>query len=224
MRGFLVGSLWILLYLFFCLIPLGLAVGQPDAPGRTFLIDFSVALGFVGLSILALQFALVARFKVVAAPFGIDALLRYHKQISYVALAFVVAHPVLLFIADTEYLKLLNLWTAPWRARFAVTSVVLLLVLIALVGLATAPAAQLRTMAGNPRPDRRARGALRPAAREPGRLLRHRRRAPGRLRRLHRDSRLPAGLGPVDQSLPDGCVGPGGSCGSMSSPATRAPW
>ena len=132
MRGFLVGSLWLLLYLFFCLVPLGLALGQPDAPGRTFLMDFSVALGFVGLSILALQFALVARFKVVAAPFGIDALLRFHKQISYVALVFVVAHPVLLFIADTEYLKLLNLWTAPWRARFAVTSVVLLLVLIAL--------------------------------------------------------------------------------------------
>ena len=91
MKHPIAGLGWVTFYLFFCLVPLGLAIGQPDPPGRPFLVDFSVALGFVGLSILALQFALVARFKVVAAPFGIDALLRYHKQISYVALVFVVA-------------------------------------------------------------------------------------------------------------------------------------
>ena len=123
---------WVTLYLVFCLAPLGLAIGQPNPAGRPFLIEFSVALGFVGLSILALQFALVARFKVVAAPFGIDALLRYHRQISYVALVFVIAHPVILFIADTSYLELLKFWSAPWRARFAVTSVIALVVLVAL--------------------------------------------------------------------------------------------
>jgi len=132
MKSPLSGLVWVLLYLFFCLAPLVLAIGQPNPPGRPFLVEFSVALGFVGLSILALQFALVARFKAVAAPFGIDALLRYHKQISYVALGFVVAHPLLLFIADSQYLQLLKLWTAPWRARFAVTSVVALLVLVVL--------------------------------------------------------------------------------------------
>jgi predicted ferric reductase len=132
MKRALGGFGWLGLYVAFCLLPLGLALGQPKAPGRAFLVELSVALGFVGLSVLALQFALVARFKVVAAPFGIDALLRFHRQISYVALAFVLAHPLLLFVADTEYLKLLNLWTAPWRARFAVTSVVALLVLVAL--------------------------------------------------------------------------------------------
>ena len=132
MKIALTGLLWLLLYVVFCLAPLALTIGQTNPPGRPFLVEFSVALGFVGLSVLALQFALVGRFKVVAAPFGIDALLRYHRQISYVALAFVVAHPVLLFIADaSKYLPLLKLWSAPWRARFAVTSVLLLLVLIA---------------------------------------------------------------------------------------------
>ena len=63
---------------------------------------------------LVLQFALIARFKAVAAPFGIDALLQYHVQISFVALAFALAHPVLLFFADSKYLALLNLLTAPW--------------------------------------------------------------------------------------------------------------
>jgi len=35
-------------------------VGQDRPSGRPFLVEFSVALGFVGLSILTLQFALIA--------------------------------------------------------------------------------------------------------------------------------------------------------------------
>jgi predicted ferric reductase len=133
MKNALSGLVWVLLYLFFCLAPLVLAAGQQQPPGRPFLVEFSVALGFVGLSILALQFALIGRFKPVAAPFGIDALLQYHVQITLVALTFVLAHPVLLFVADShKYLPLLNLITAPWRARFAVTSVIALLVLAGL--------------------------------------------------------------------------------------------
>jgi predicted ferric reductase len=132
MKNPLNGLVWVLLYLFFCLAPLVLAVGQNRPPGRSFLVEFSVALGFVGLSILALQFALIARFKAVAAPFGIDALLQYHVQITFVALAFVLAHPALLFVADSKYLPLLNLLTAPWRARFAFASVIALTVLVGL--------------------------------------------------------------------------------------------
>jgi len=131
-KNTLSGLAWVFLYLFFCLVPLVLAVGQDRPPGRPFLVEFSVALGFVGLSILALQFALIARFKTVAAPFGIDALLQYHVEITFVGLAFALAHPILLFVADSKYLALLNLLTAPWRARFAVTSVIALLVLVGL--------------------------------------------------------------------------------------------
>jgi predicted ferric reductase len=132
MKNTLSGLAWVILYLFFCLAPVVLILGQSRPPGRPFLVVFSVALGFVGLSILALQFALIARFKIVAAPFGIDALLQYHVQITFVGLAFALAHPVLLFVADAKYLHLLNLLTAPWRARFAFTSVVALLVLVGL--------------------------------------------------------------------------------------------
>lgn len=131
MRNILSGLVWIFLYLAFCLAPLLLAIGQGRPAGRAFLVEFSIALGFVGLSILALQFALIARFKAVAAPFGIDALLKYHVQITVVGFVFVIAHPVLLFIADaSKYLPLLNFATAPWRARFAAISVVALIVLV----------------------------------------------------------------------------------------------
>jgi predicted ferric reductase len=131
-RNFLSGFVWIALYLFFCLAPLLLVIGQDNPPGRPFLVQFSVALGFVGLSILALQFALIARFRPVAAPFGIDALLKYHVQITFVAVAFAFAHPILLFVADSKYLPLLNLITAPWRARFAFASVIALVALVVL--------------------------------------------------------------------------------------------
>lgn len=58
---------------------------------------------------------------------------RYHRQISNVALVFTVVHPVLLFVADAhKYLPPLRFWNAPWRERFAVASVVFLVVLIAL--------------------------------------------------------------------------------------------
>jgi predicted ferric reductase len=132
MRNALSGLVWVLLYLAFCLVPLVLVLGQNRSAGRPFVVELSVALGFVGLSILALQFALIGRFKPVAAPFGIDALLQYHVQITFVGLAFALAHPILLFAADSKYLALLNLVTAPWRARFAFTSVIALLALVGL--------------------------------------------------------------------------------------------
>lgn len=121
----------VLVYLAVTIAPLVLAWSGME-PGRGFLIDFSVALGFVGLSLMGLQFVVAARFQSVAAPFGIDVLLQYHRQIGCVSLLFILAHPLLLFVADTRYLALLDLTTAPLRAKMAVTSTVALLVLVAL--------------------------------------------------------------------------------------------
>jgi predicted ferric reductase len=83
---------WIALYLAVAMVPLVFAVIGPVEGGRGFWVEFSVALGFVGMSMLGAQFALVARFRAVAAPFGEDALVQFHRQVSYVALAFVLAH------------------------------------------------------------------------------------------------------------------------------------
>lgn len=127
------GVAFVVLYVGLALLPLWIAVTGTPPPARSFLVEFSVALGFVGLSMMSLQFALVARFKAVAAPFGQDALLGFHKQMSFWALGFVLAHPLLLVLHDVgKYLPLFNPVTAPWRARFALTSVVCLLVLTAL--------------------------------------------------------------------------------------------
>jgi predicted ferric reductase len=70
------------------------AIGATD-PGYGFWTNFSVALAFVGLAMMGLEFVLVARFKPVAAPFGQDALLQFHRQIGFIGLAFVIIHIVI---------------------------------------------------------------------------------------------------------------------------------
>ncbi len=120
---------WYSAYVLVAVGPLILALIQLD-PGRGFWVNFSVALGFVGLALLGLQFLLAARSARLTAPFGIDVVLQFHREIGYVALAFVLAHPVILFVWDSRYLNLLDLASAPTRARLAVASVVALLLLI----------------------------------------------------------------------------------------------
>ena len=118
------------LYLVIGVAPLSLMIVGTQPRPRPFLVELSVALGFVGLSMLGLQFALVARFRSMAAPFGIDVLQRFHKEISFISLAFVLAHPILLVAQNVaRYSPLLVVVTAPWRARFGVISLLLLLLL-----------------------------------------------------------------------------------------------
>lgn len=102
------GAFWLFVYLTVSVAPLVFAWSGPE-PGRGFLINFSMALGFVGLAMMGLQFALVARFKTVSAPFGMEVVLQYHRQMAYVSFLFILAHPILLFVEDTRFLALLVL-------------------------------------------------------------------------------------------------------------------
>ena len=116
------GAFWLSLYVALSLTPLLVAFAYRDHPSRDFWTEFSVALGFVALAMIGLQFAVTARFGRVAAPYGIDIVLRFHRQISLLALSLAVAHPVILFVTRDDALDLLNVIEAPWRARFAVGS------------------------------------------------------------------------------------------------------
>ena len=96
------------MYLAVAIASLVFAWSAPE-PGRGLLINLSVALGFLGLAIIGLQFALVACFMTVSAPFGMDVVLQDHRQMAYVALLFLLARPILLFVEDTRFLALLVL-------------------------------------------------------------------------------------------------------------------
>lgn len=123
------GAWWIGLFLGVAVAPLVFAVIGFSGPGRGFATEFSAALGFVGLALMGLEFALVARFRAVAAPFGTDALVQFHRQLGLVGLAFVLVHVAISapwdlvarpFAADT-----------PARVRWALLSTIALLVLVA---------------------------------------------------------------------------------------------
>ncbi|NEQ34378.1 MAG: oxidoreductase [Leptolyngbya sp. SIO4C5] len=126
-----VAAFWIAAYLAIALLPLFILLLYPPAPDeRSFWTDFSVALGFVGLAMLALQFALTARINRIEASYGIDIILQFHRYISLVAFALILIHPLILFVNQPETLRLLNFFEAPWRARFAVAGTLALLILV----------------------------------------------------------------------------------------------
>jgi predicted ferric reductase len=99
---------WAALYVILAALPLGLALLAPLPPARGFWIEFGVGLGFVGLAMLGLQFALTARFRQIAAPFGLDIMLHFHRQAGLVAFGMVLAHPVILILASPGYLEFLD--------------------------------------------------------------------------------------------------------------------
>lgn len=120
---------WLAMHLLLGLAPLALCFTEV-MPGRGFAVNLSVALGFVALSVLGLQFALAARFTRSSAPFGIDAVLTYHRQISFLAVVAAFGHPVLLFLVSDKYRALLDIAAAPLRAKLAWLSVAALIVLM----------------------------------------------------------------------------------------------
>lgn len=120
---------WVVGYLLLALAPLLLSLIQLD-PGRGFWVNLSVAAGFVGLSLMGLQFVLAARTVQVTGVFGPDVILRFHRQITVVIALLIFAHPLILMLWDHRFLALLNVITSPLRAKFAVGSVLLLAILI----------------------------------------------------------------------------------------------
>jgi predicted ferric reductase len=121
---------WIGAYIFITLLPLLILLIYPPLSGRGFWIDFSVALGFIALAMMALQFALTARINRIEASYGVDIILQFHRYISLVAFTFVLIHPLILFVVQPETLQLLNIFTAPWRAKMAVSATLALIALV----------------------------------------------------------------------------------------------
>jgi len=120
----------LILYSFLAVAPLIVLLLGPKLEGRPALLDISVGLGFIGLSVMTLQFVNSGRIKVLNKPFGTDLVYHYHRQIGIAAFFLVFMHPILLFILDSKYLRLLNIITAPLRAKAAVKSILLLIAVV----------------------------------------------------------------------------------------------
>jgi predicted ferric reductase len=119
---------WVLVYLGVVLAPLVFAVIGASQPDHGFWTNFSIALGFTGLALMGLEFALVARFRAVAVPFGQDALLQFHRQVGYVGLAFILVHFTI--SAQWRDLTLSKALAAPLLVWFGMAAMLSLIVLV----------------------------------------------------------------------------------------------
>ena len=122
--------MWLVFYFLMVFLPLVLLMIFPKPPGREFLREVSVASGFLAMALLGLQTIPTSRLKFFTRLFPMDTLYTFHHRLSVFTLIITLAHPILLFINNPETLRLLNLATAPWRARAGVTAVLAMLVLV----------------------------------------------------------------------------------------------
>ena len=99
---------WLVIHLLLALIPLFIALSAALPQYRSFAIEAGVAMGFLGLGLLGLQFLFTGRFIQVAPSFGMDNLLQYHREIGIIAFIFILAHPIILIISDSEFLSYFN--------------------------------------------------------------------------------------------------------------------
>jgi predicted ferric reductase len=71
---------------------------QPAGASDTLLVNFSVALGYLGFTIMALELVLVSQFEASVWAVGLDTLQMFHKLVGIFAMALVLLHPRLLMI------------------------------------------------------------------------------------------------------------------------------
>ncbi len=121
----------LLIILFFLLIFSPLFVMPFVEPGlsRGWQREFSIILGFVGLTLAGWQLAPISRFTPAQKLFNMDRLYTIHHTLSVLSAAFVLIHYLLLLFnfeagigINTWALNLLNVFTAPLRAQMAVLS------------------------------------------------------------------------------------------------------
>jgi predicted ferric reductase len=122
--------MWLFFYFVMVFLPLILLLILPRPEGREFLREVSVALGFLGMALLGLQTIPTSRLKFFTKLFPMDTLYTFHHRLSIFTFLIILVHPILLFINNPETLRLLNLFTAPWRARAGVVAVVAMLALV----------------------------------------------------------------------------------------------
>jgi predicted ferric reductase len=130
MRSPLRALFWIAVYLLLIFAPLLIIFIGPRPAGREWWRDFSVALGFVGLSMMGLQFVPTARLPFLCCVFPMDTIYFFHHAISLASLGFVMAHPLILVLGNANFLQLLNPLTSPTRALLGVLALLAAFVLV----------------------------------------------------------------------------------------------
>jgi predicted ferric reductase len=81
------GIIFFGIYIFLITLPLDTALlSNPNRVSQPMIVEIAVGAGFVGLSLMALEFALISRINAAAQPFGQDALQLFHNIMGVVEL------------------------------------------------------------------------------------------------------------------------------------------
>ncbi|WP_029898462.1 ferredoxin reductase family protein [Desulfohalovibrio reitneri] len=107
------GTALILVYILLAVLPATLAVFLVEQPYPIFLRELAKMLALTGAAILMLQPVLAARFHFIERPFGLDMVLRFHRNMAVLALAMLLAHPVLIALSGAGW-RLLYSLDLPW--------------------------------------------------------------------------------------------------------------
>lgn len=102
------------MFLALVLAPLLVLVFEDVPPGTEFWWDFSMALGFAGMAMMAVLFFLTARFKHASAPFGIDIIYYFHRYLAILAFLLIFLHFVILRVEYVAALGVIDPRQAPW--------------------------------------------------------------------------------------------------------------
>ena len=109
--------LWIAIYLALVLAPFAILLAGRMPPGKAFLWDFSMALGFAGIAMIAIQFVMTARFRRASAPFGLDIIYLFHRYLALIAVTLILSHFLILWFFYDDALGELD----PRTARLELT-------------------------------------------------------------------------------------------------------
>jgi predicted ferric reductase len=113
-RGWRAAS-WIAAFFVLVSAPLVvLLLGEMPEP-IAFWWDFSMGLGFAGLSIIGIQFALTARFRRLSSPFGLDVIFVFHRYLAWAGLGLVATHFAILWFLYEDALGVLDPREARWE-------------------------------------------------------------------------------------------------------------
>jgi predicted ferric reductase len=107
------GIIFFGLYFVLITLPLDIALlANTTRVPKPFIVEVAVGAGFIGFSLMAMEFALISRIEAAAHPFGEDSLQLFHNIMGVVALGLLLFHPIILVLNGYPA----NCWLNPFAS------------------------------------------------------------------------------------------------------------
>lgn len=126
-RGSAAAVALVVLYAALLVLPLVVAGVTGDRQPEPFLRTLGKSFALVAVVILTMQAVLAGRIKAICRHFGLDMVLRFHRSMAVLAVALLIAHPVLLSLSGGS-LGLITRLDLPWYIWLGKIALLLLLI------------------------------------------------------------------------------------------------